>query len=84
MTIELNLKDIIIPDKFRRSIPNNCKIANVSIEYDNGEDIAKKIIVNTDGVLIDGYICYLVLRYRGVVRAEVSLASKVNYKKAWQ
>ena len=80
MTVELNLKDIVIPDKFRRSIPNDYKIANVSIEYDNGVDIAKEIIVNTTGELIDGYIRYLVLLYRGVERAEVTIANKVHYK----
>lgn len=80
MTVELNLKDIVIPDKFRRSIPNDYKIANVSIEYDNGVNIAKEIIVNTAGELIDGYIRYLVLLYRGVERAEVTIANKVHYK----
>lgn len=80
MTMELNLKDIIIPEKFKQSIPNDYKIANVNIDYDNGEDIGKEIIVNTAGELIDGYIRYLVLLYRGVERAEITIANKVHYK----
>lgn len=73
MRIGVNLKDIIVPEKFLRSQPNVYKIDNVQIDYDNGEDLGKEIVLNTAGELIDGYIRYLVLLSRGVERAEVTI-----------
>lgn len=80
MTLGLNLKDIIIPDKFKNSVPSKEKMMRVKLAYQNGTDIARDIIVNTHMELIDGYIRYLTLLQFGVEYAEVTIANKVYYK----
>lgn len=71
--MRVDLKDITIPERFLKSYPNEYKIANVAIDYENGEDIGKDVIVSASGVLIDGYIRYLVLLRKGCFSADVTI-----------
>ena len=79
--MKVYLKDIIIPERFLKSYPNEYKLANVAIDYENGEDIEKEIVVNASCELIDGYIRYLVLLRKGCFSADVTvIPNKVEYE----
>lgn len=69
--MNMRLSDIKIKNKFLKTTPSEEKMNNCRIAYDSGDDIGKEIIVNERGLLLDGYIRYLVLKEKGVGNVDV-------------
>ena len=55
-----SLKDIIISEDFAKTTPNPDKVRRKKREIKDG--LVPTIILNENGVLIDGYITYLILK----------------------
>lgn len=73
--MEMNLSDIIIKNSFKLSVPSERKIKSIVKRYVSGEEIGKEIIVDESGLLVDGYIRYLVLKYVDAGSADVTVVS---------
>ena len=71
--MKIELKDIIIPEKFAKSYPSDYKFNRIREKYRRGENIENDIIVNASGYLVDGYIRYLVLMENGIEQADVRI-----------
>jgi len=71
--MRIDLCDIKIPKKFAMSTPNPYKVGNIAFAYARGENIGKDIVVNASGILVDGYIRYLVMMKMGCLSADVTI-----------
>ena len=75
------LSDIRISDSFANTIPREKKMNECRENWKNFHRQDRYIVVNTNGVLIDGYIQYLVLKENNVEEAEVKISNR--RKKCW-
>lgn len=83
----MSINDIIIPKKFAESTPNNFKLKQCRRIYENHNIYDRKIVVNNQNVLIDGYILYLVLKESGCEKIHVEISdkkSKYNKKEKYR
>ena len=69
--IEIDINKIHITRAFRRTTPRASKFNECREFYRQNGRLDKDIIVNRYGILIDGYIRYLVLQENGAQTAEV-------------
>lgn len=69
--IEVDLSKIHITKAFRRTTPRASKMNECREYYRQHGRIDKDIIINKYGILIDGYVRYLVLMENGVNTSEV-------------
>lgn len=75
------LSDIKISDSFANTTPREEKMNECRENWKNFHRQDRYIVVNTDGVLIDGYIQYLVLKENNVEDAQIKVSNK--RKKCW-
>lgn len=60
--MKINFKDIKIPNIFLQHPPKEYKLKEEREYYASYNDITHKLVVNKSGILLDGYISYLVLK----------------------
>jgi hypothetical protein len=72
LTLKVNLEDIVISENFQKRSPSREKIEECRSWWKKFKEQKKLIIVDMDGVLIDGYTQYLALKEEMVKRAIVN------------
>lgn len=77
----MKLSDIKISNSFANTTPRENKMNECRKNWKNWHGQDRYIVVNTDGVLIDGYIQYLVLKENNIEEAEVKISNR--RKKRW-
>lgn len=65
------LKDIIISEDYKNTQPGSRKMERAELRYLLTRELPVNIVINDDGVLIDGYITYLLAVKYGVERLDV-------------
>lgn len=75
------LSDIKISDSFANTTPREEKMNECRENWENWHRQDRYIVVNTDGVLIDGYIQYLVLKENNIEEADIKVSNR--RKKRW-
>ena len=78
--VYMRLDNIKIKDSFATSIPKIEKVLACKEYWEKHHKQDRFIVVNHDGVLIDGYIQYLVLKDMGINVAEVKISDKKRKK----
>lgn len=63
--MKINFNDIIINQVFRSTIPKKNKMEKCRENYSKGV-LDREIIINSNNVLIDGYILYLIMKENGI------------------
>ena len=69
--MRIRLDDIRIKESFTRSIPDSMKIARCRRNYEKYGELDRKIILDDNNFLIDGYIAYLVAKENGIEVVDV-------------
>ena len=69
--MKMKLSKIIIPTIFKATNPSQIKIDNVSKHFKRFGMLDKPVVVDKSGVLIDGYIRYLVAKEAGLDEVDV-------------
>lgn len=72
------LDDIIVQNSFAETTPNQRKIKQKKRQINKG--LIPKITVSDKGVLLDGYITYLILKERGIKDVLVEIVSSAKAK----
>lgn len=62
----IKVSEVIIPKEFTQSTPRSDKIERVKNYVEKHNTIDKPIVVNSDGVLTDNYVRYLVANQCGL------------------
>lgn len=65
------IKDIKITEDFQRTPPGTRKMERAERQYMQNRTLPTNIIINTEGVLIDGYITYLTALKHGIENLNV-------------
>ena len=68
--MKINIEDIIIPEIFKACPPNKNKLQKCRENYNKGI-LDRKILIDKDNMLHDGYVLYTVLKEAGVKEVEV-------------
>lgn len=76
----IKIADIKIKESFAKSIPKNNKIKKCRNFWDTYHQQDRYIVINHEGVLIDGYIQYLVLKENGIEDAEIKISNRRKEK----
>ncbi len=76
----MNINNIIISENFTNSKPAMWKLERAKEEYSNG-NANKKILIDTNNVLIDGYTRYLAAKELGVKDVEVRIKGSFWYER---
>ena len=82
----INIKEIIIPDSFKNSKPNDQKVEMKRQYYNKNRQIQKPLLVDENNVLLDGYIWYLLLLengFDGYVGVDVVKKPRVSQSYVW-
>jgi hypothetical protein len=66
----IKLSDIIIKKSFADSHPSDKKVEKYRDEYTNTHKQSKRIVLDKNNVLVDGYIQYLILKENNVNEAQ--------------
>lgn len=66
----VNLEDIKISEEFKKSPPRPEKLRQKYENYYYNRRM-DKIIINTDGICVDGYCTYLIAKMLGIHRVKV-------------
>ena len=72
MKATVRLSSIKIPASYAATIPSEEKMEKQRKKYEAGK-LDKRIVVNTDGFLIDGYIKYLILKENNIKETKVKI-----------
>jgi hypothetical protein len=75
----MKLSEIKITPAFEASNPQECKLNKCRENYNKGI-IDKKIVINRDNELVDGYILYLVLKENEVLSSKVKVINEGKRK----
>lgn len=78
----MKLSDIKISEAFANSIPSEEKLNACRNNWNQWNRQDRYIVVNSDNILIDGYIMYLVLKENDVEEVEVKISTR--RKKRWE
>ena len=78
---KMKLSDIKISEEFASSIPSEEKLNECRNNWNQWNYQDRYIVINSDNVLIDGYIQYLVLKENNVEEAEIKISTR--RKKRW-
>lgn len=62
----IKVSEVIIPKEFTKSTPRSDKIERVKSYVDKHKTLDKPIIINSEGVLTDNYVRYLVAKQYGL------------------
>jgi hypothetical protein len=71
MKKQINISDIIVPNKFKFSLPSRYKMNKCREFYKAHRRVDKIITIDSNNNLVDGYIRYLVLLENGVDKVNV-------------
>lgn len=74
--MKILLKDIIIPNSFKKSKPRFNKLYACQSFYECYGKMDRDIYVDKDNVLVNGYIAYLVYKNAGVTEVRVKRGEK--------
>ena len=77
----VKLDEIAISNEFREKIPNSWKMDKCREYYKRTGKQDRNIVVNHKGVLIDGYVMYLVLKEANVEYAIIKVSDHKENKK---
>ena len=78
-TKTMQLDDIIIRDGMANGNPPRESKYQKRLEfYKKHGYVYKNIQINTDGILLDGYISYLILKEHGVTECNVEVLSRIS------
>ena len=77
----MKLSDIKISETFANSIPSEEKMEECRNNWDMWHRQDRFIVVNSNNVLIDGYVQYLVLKENYIEEAEIKISNR--RKKRW-
>lgn len=72
---KIKLEDIIIPQHY--CLPSEQKLEACRTYYNRHHKIDRNLIVNPQGVLLDGYVGYFVLMENGVVECDVVVSDSL-------
>lgn len=72
MKATVKLSSIKIPASYAATTPSKEKMEKQRKKYEAGK-LDKRIVINTDGFLIDGYIKYLILKKNNVEETKVKI-----------
>lgn len=70
----MRLTDIIIPAQFKAHPPGLAKLENCRAYYRANGKLDRRIVVEPCGVLMDGYVGYIVLCENGIEETDVDVA----------
>lgn len=76
----IKMSDIKISDAYAATTPKEEKMEECRRYWDKHHLQDRYIVVNNNGILIDGYIQYLVLKENGIENVEVKVSGR-TYKK---
>lgn len=79
MKKHIKVSDIIITDDFKASVPSIHKIDRCRKFFKKNQKIDKKILLDSDNQLIDGYIRYLILVENNVEYTTVNVLNENYY-----
>lgn len=79
MKKHIKVSDIIITDDFKASVPSIHKIDRCRKFFKKNKKIDKKILLDSDNRLLDGYIRYLVLVENNVEYTTVNVLNENYY-----
>lgn len=79
---KMSLEDITIKETYAASIPGKDKIEECRNYWSKYHCQDRYIVIDTNNILIDGYIQYLILKENNVKEAEVKISN--HKKKQWQ
>ena len=65
------LSEIVIKNSFKNTVPSNDKMKKAREFFANNGRIEKPIVVNENGILVDGYIGFLILQENGIEQTDV-------------
>lgn len=77
----IKVSDIIITDDFKASVPSIHKIDKCRKFFDKNQKIDKKILLDSDNRLLDGYIRYLILVENNIEYTTVNVLNENYYGK---
>ncbi len=80
--MSMKLDSIIIPSTFQEKRPAKYKMDECRYYYEEHGKLDREIVVDHEGVLIDGYVGYLVLQEHNVMEADVKVANRIAYQKS--
>lgn len=69
----MKLNDMMIQTRFLQRNPYEGKLRECRKYYDEHKRLDRDIVINPNGVLVDGYVGYLVLRENGVPECDVKV-----------
>lgn len=69
----MKLNDIMIQTRFMKQDPSLEKLCKCKRYYKKHKQLDREIVVDQNGVLLDGYVGYLVLRENGVSECDVRI-----------
>ena len=79
MRKHIKVSDILITDDFKASVPSTHKVDQCRKFFDKYQKIDKKILLDSDNRLLDGYIRYLVLIENNVEYTTVNVLNENYY-----
>lgn len=79
MRKHIKVSDIIITDDFKASVPSIHKVDKCRKFFDKYQKIDKKILLDSDNRLLDGYIRYLILVENNVEYTTVNVLNENYY-----
>lgn len=68
---EFDLRYVKISQEFASTVPADWKMERMKRRYDQTGELPKNIIINDDGILIDGYVTYLQAMKDGIDHLDV-------------
>lgn len=72
----VKIEDIIIPDEFAVTTPNECKMERYRNIWNERGGQVKNIKLDSNNVLNDGYIQYLIAKENGLTEVKCNICSK--------
>lgn len=79
MKKRMNISDVIIQSSFKKAKPSENKMNKCREFFKKHGYVDKKILVNKDNTLLDGYIRYLVLKENNISDIEVEKLETNTY-----
>ena len=74
----MKLSEIKISDAFSNSTPSKKKMDECRVWWNKYKCQDRYLVINYNGILIDGYVQYLVLKENKIDEAEVIIANRTN------
>lgn len=81
-TKTVKVSEIKIPNRFETTYPLTNKIAECYEHYRKHEFFDRAIIVDKSGMLLDGYVAYLVARMLGIEQVKAVRVSGIEYNRS--